>query len=63
MLITKVKYAKLIIENPYPSFTQGTLKQSTAEIQCHNHTSPSWVFSQSTLRMIIILITFSVLSM
>lgn len=36
MLVTKVKYAKLIIENPYPSFIQGTLKQSTAEVQCHS---------------------------
>lgn len=36
MLVTKVKYAKLITENPYPSFIQGTLKQSTAEVQCHS---------------------------
>lgn len=33
MLVTEVKYAKLIIENPYPSFIQGTLKQSHSPIE------------------------------
>lgn len=50
MLITKGKYAKLMTENTYPSFILGTLKQSTAEIQCHNHAQflQLMFFSQST---------------
>lgn len=37
LLITKVKYAKHLTENPYPFFILGTLEQRAAEIQCYNH--------------------------
>lgn len=35
--VNQSQYAKLIIENPHPLFIVGILKQSAAEIQCHNY--------------------------